>query len=563
MTNPLRKSLALATILAPFVIASGPSVAQYSYDPSAADELGKPGNLYFGAARDEGGGYVPAVTITLETNQTSFILVTDEKGRFRARLPLETQPANVKPTCSKPGYLVLRVTKRPGPKGGPTPVQVDCLLRRQVGIAAVVAASTLAVADIGDTRATLETARRRGDIETQRRHAWSLFLRLTQGGDAAPDFAGWYAEDEAFAPGDMPRAPGTQPFFRRSEPSGGLQSHGASGGARTDSAEAPVLAYSLYNAAAYAHLRRERLHDRAQLERLRRSGGADATIPRNRSVADFPADTIVLKTAWWPVARDRITPLPVWDPGTNAARRGGNDYTRWTRVVGIDSGAQHGATPSVAGRPGVPPGSRVDVDFAGRRFAAARRVPIAALPHVVIDAATAARLGRDPGARKLAALVLGRPLRAGDALALVGAHVATKEIRDWVWGTFWWHDEPDLGPYAAGRPDAVQGAWRQYLLDVTFDDTEPRSADGNARIAFNPWLEARFPDAGEGGGIASNCLACHRRASYPAEPFLPVTRGVPDLAKDPAYAPGKLRTNFLWSVAIRGTPPRPASATAP
>jgi hypothetical protein len=129
--NPV--SFASTLALALLGTASGPAPAQYSYDPSAADELGKPGNLYFGAAKDESGAYVSAVTITLETNQTNFVLVTDAQGRFRAKLPLGTLPAHVTPTCSKPGYLVLRVTKRPGPKGGPTPVQVDCLLRRQVG----------------------------------------------------------------------------------------------------------------------------------------------------------------------------------------------------------------------------------------------------------------------------------------------------------------------------------------------------------------------------------------------------------------------------------------------
>lgn len=134
MTNVFRNTLPIAAGLAVLLaLASRPVPAQYSYDPSAADELGKPGNLYFGAAKDERGGYVPAVTITLETNQTNFVLVTDDNGRFRAKLPLETRPANVRPTCSKPGYLVLRVTKRPGPRGAPTPVQVDCLLRRQVG----------------------------------------------------------------------------------------------------------------------------------------------------------------------------------------------------------------------------------------------------------------------------------------------------------------------------------------------------------------------------------------------------------------------------------------------
>jgi hypothetical protein len=106
--------------------------AQYSFDPTAADELDKPGVHYFGAARDEAGRYVPAATIVLETITTSYTLVTNEQGRFRARLPLDATPDVVKASCSKPGYQVLRISKRPGPKSGKAPVQVDCLLRRQI-----------------------------------------------------------------------------------------------------------------------------------------------------------------------------------------------------------------------------------------------------------------------------------------------------------------------------------------------------------------------------------------------------------------------------------------------
>ncbi|HRC76481.1 MAG TPA: hypothetical protein PLO33_12465, partial [Kouleothrix sp.] len=31
--------------------------------------------------------------------------------------------------------------------------------------------------------------------------------------------------------------------------------------------------------------------------------------------------------------------------------------------------------------------------------------------------------------------------RAGDSLALVAVHVATREVADWIWATAWWHDE--------------------------------------------------------------------------------------------------------------------------
>jgi hypothetical protein len=44
-------------------------------------------------------------------------------------------------------------------------------------------------------------------------------------------------------------------------------------------------------------------------------------------------------------------------------------------------------------------------------------------------------------------------------------------------------------------------------------------------------------------------MNCHNRASYPADiGFLPIMRGNPDLQSDPAYAAGRLRGDFLWSV---------------
>ncbi len=119
---------AAALLLA--LAAAAPAFAQYAYDPSAADELEKPGNLYFGAARDEAGTRIPDVTIVLETSQTNYTLVTDEQGAFRAKLPLDVLPDGVRASCSRPGYVVVRVTKRLGLSKGKSPVQVDCLLRQ-------------------------------------------------------------------------------------------------------------------------------------------------------------------------------------------------------------------------------------------------------------------------------------------------------------------------------------------------------------------------------------------------------------------------------------------------
>jgi hypothetical protein len=130
----------------------------------------------------------------------------------------------------------------------------------------------------------------------------------------------------------------------------------------------------------------------------------------------------------------------------------------------------------------------------------------------------------------------------------VATHLTTKEIDDWVWATFWWHDRPDAGPFAADRPATVTGAWRNYLMSASYDVNLPREADNSPHITFNPWLEAPFPDGGHGGGVVSNCMNCHNRASHPVLGFRPIFRGNPDLNNDPTFAAGRLRADLLWSI---------------
>jgi hypothetical protein len=94
-------------------------------------------------------------------------------------------------------------------------------------------------------------------------------------------------------------------------------------------------------------------------------------------------------------------------------------------------------------------------------------------------------------------------------------------------------------------------------MSATYDLSLPLEPDGKPHIAFNPWLEAGFPDGGSGNGTVSNCMNCHNRAAWRPDwtgqqgrVFLPIFRGKPDLQNDPAYANGRLRTDFLWSVPL-------------
>lgn len=217
------------------------------------------------------------------------------------------------------------------------------------------------------------------------------------------------------------------------------------------------------------------------------------TLDRMSEFPAFPPESIAVKLTWYAVKAHGITTMPIWDG--EAAAPGGNPDHTWSRTITVDPDG-------IAG------------------------IPLASFIYRDLDSdaevANARLVAHDPS------------LQRGDHLALVAAHVTTKEIPDWTWQTYWWHDAPDRGPFGEDRPALIRGAAAHYLMDVTY------SAD---RPCFNPWLEARFPD-----GQASNCVTCHQRAVVGAADYLPVTRG--RLRDDDPYFQGHLQTDFLWSVAF-------------
>ncbi|HET9988112.1 MAG TPA: hypothetical protein VFQ65_06325 [Kofleriaceae bacterium] len=204
----------------------------------------------------------------------------------------------------------------------------------------------------------------------------------------------------------------------------------------------------------------------------------------------FPSDALAVKLTWFAIHAHTPTVMPIWDG--EPMRDGGNADRTWSRTITVDPDGGPGAIPLSA--------------FIYRELDAA-------------DVPSARAASHDP------------TLAAGDFVALVAAHVTTKEIPDWTWQTYWWHDHPSEGRFAANRPAELRGAAANYLMDATYSTDTP---------CFNPWLEARFPD-----GLASNCVTCHQRAVVGAADYLPVTHG--RLRSDDPYFRGHVATDFLWS----------------
>jgi hypothetical protein len=332
----------------------------------------------------------------------------------------------------------------------------------------------------------LLAARDRGDLATMRAHGWELWRGLQD------RWQRFERSDVVLGQPDRIFRP-LRPFRN---------------GEGIEAETLPVMFSVAFDATAAAHIRRYALGSRAALRAI-------------HAVPEFPRGAIALKLVWYPVHHDRPTTLPIWDGApVNPDARGNPDRT-WRRTITIDPLPRTPEAPHDA--PDTSHGSGAQV------------VPLAAFLHHTLEGAAelaAARaVAHDPS------------LAPGDHVVLLGMHVTTKEIPDWVWATFWWHDRPGEGRFAEDRPATLGGAASHYLMDVAYSAETPREPDGSPHACMNPWLEARFP-----GGLHSNCLTCHQRAAFGAARYLPVTRTT--IPADDPYFAGKTTTDFLWTLAL-------------
>jgi hypothetical protein len=383
--------------------------------------------------------------------------------------------------------------------------------------------------DFPAPEASLEADRANQDLRAQRLHVWNVFAGLTE---PTPDgkyarWETWYSEDEAFQDGAAPQALGPHRIQRRFKVP---RQFANAPGAAPQAAGSGLLSFVLFNYETYRHIRDNGLYRRVMFDGFAQSGPPDRHFADNRTIPDFPAEAMSLKVVWWPVAKDKITGMPIWDGDPNPGIGAGKSFTTWPRAVAI----------APTGTPA--PNATADVTLFGKPHQASHLVGLAAFHAITIDAALANQLNSDSSLSSLGMSVLGRAFQVGDHVVLAGMHMTTKEIKDWVWATFWWHDQPNAGPFAADRPASLAAPWGNYLMSASYDLDTPKASDGGPHVAFNPWLEARFTD-----GVHSNCMACHERSGNNGTPFLPITRGDPS-PTDPAFATGTVRADFLWSI---------------
>ena len=177
--------------------------------------------------------------------------------------------------------------------------------------------------------------------------------------------------------------------------------------------------------------------------------------------------------------------------------------------------------------------------------------------------------------------------RPGNIGLLMAMHVTGKEIPNWTWQSFWWGYNPQDSLFGKDRPSFIGPPWNHYNMTVAYSML---TAAGTPNVAYNPYLETslagKIPnpngsarDSISWTGVTSNCMSCHRRAArgfpdggFAVPPYGPaafVSAADPVIFTQPVPGqPGRLpllKTDFLWSVAIRakGSVTATASAATP
>ncbi|PIU01180.1 MAG: hypothetical protein COT74_01360 [Bdellovibrionales bacterium CG10_big_fil_rev_8_21_14_0_10_45_34] len=112
---------------------------------------------------------------------------------------------------------------------------------------------------------------------------------------------------------------------------------------------------------------------------------------------------------------------------------------------------------------------------------------------------------------------------SGSRFALVGMHIMSKVLKDWLWVTLWWSNEPD-SDFGADRPQSLQekSVLTNYKLcsvstferlphgrvakSLELASDEAHSSSLGASWCSNPYIEQGEHNA------KTNCIGCHQHA---------------------------------------------------
>lgn len=389
-----------------------------------------------------------------------------------------------------------------------------------------------------------------------REHAWDLFQGLTDGG---PIWETWYTKCDVHLD-KCNSATGAQQSGARKmlrsfevpmqsiqtlidlqldgpqQTSGALKSKSFSDilrGLAIDFRAHPQFASVLFNQEAAGHILGNCLYPRTADANGETAKNCPPLPTAPGGIAPFDRGAVVLKIVWGRMIVDKnlVGHLWAWDPQV------------WNQIQKPNDDIYGFYKPSVK--------IAVDSKMAceNRDYQDDENVPISCFEAFRLEQPDIDALRAYP--RNLA-IIENSAVVPGNYLVLVGVHITTKEIPDWVWATFWWSNHGVSDSRAAGRPKRIDPKWSHFLMDTTLSGMTPFEKDGGPKICFNPFLETAITN-----GAVSNCMQCHGKAAFnPKSKIDAYDFGI--LGRDGrTLASGNdgVHTDLIWSIA-NGQNPR-------
>lgn len=246
------------------------------------------------------------------------------------------------------------------------------------------------------------------------------------------------------------------------------------------------------------------------------------------AIPEFPSSSITVKPTYLYVKNNgkKLIAIPVW-PGMPAVAQAFPDFTKYWKYVFVDPTNKRGVkTP-------------IPVDFSAEKDPTKisnATVNIEDFIHFKVDAVMADYLNKEQGQGTA---------QKGDLALLMGMHVASKEIANWTWQTYFWAPDPVNPPSPSSKFNYDQlikskiklgKAAAHYAVLPAYSMVWPNQPINNgtnentkAVFGFNPYLEASFgpstfpaesvlkqkmPNAkGFRYGMQTNCMSCHAMAT--------------------------------------------------
>jgi hypothetical protein len=372
-------------------------------------------------------------------------------------------------------------------------------------------------------------------------HAWDLWGGLTtlttqkvDGQDVTyPIFETWIDEGTVFAPPE-PAQPQAQPRARARRFTLPRQLlHGPVARVRGFTEATPPGPESLrlvtvkYTQEIYDHVQTNQYYATNVMYALNQSW--DTTNPptpiQNRNVKPFPDKSIMIKPVYQVVSGTAASLVPYWAGPVNSTNPSAPGVSTWTKKMLV-------VPPGIV----APPNPGVPI------------VPIDRFYNFKLDAQEVAYINaQGQGTYKV-----------GDYAILAGMHVSSREIDDWTWQTFWWSfDKPKI---PASFYERVKPPFDNYTVAVGYSfTTGPDNPAGLNVVCYNPYLEAGFTNQTfvKPGqlGIESNCMSCHRTATWPVPANGNyIANGLIDPG-DPFFFQGSTKVDFIWGFAFDVAPP--------